>query len=254
MVAEAATTINSNINTGGTLSVTGVSTLTGAVTVGNNITVPAAYGFDTAGAGALNIGTSTATSIEIADTGVLTTIQGTLNVDEAVTFDTTLGVTGATTFSSNFTLDNSAASTVTMTNGLNFDTNTLVIDPNSDRVGIGTAVPNTAFEVVGTASSTNLIIGGGTSISKHLSETTSLDFPIIAANSCESLTITVTGAADGDTVSLGMPNSIISASSTLAVSGWVSAADTVTVRVCQVASSGTSDFAAATVRTDVWKH
>jgi len=55
---------------------------------------PQHNGLDTATAGVLNIGTSTATSITIADTGVLTTLKGTLNVDEAATFDTTLGVTG----------------------------------------------------------------------------------------------------------------------------------------------------------------
>ncbi len=153
-LAHAATTIGTNVNTGGTLTVTGTSTF------GDNITVPAAYGLDTAAAGALNIGTSTTTSLTIADAGVLTTIRGTLNVDEAVTFDATLGVTGVATFSSNFTLDNSATSTVTMTNGLNFDSNTFVVDPNANRVGVLTATPNTDFEVVGTASSTSLIVGG----------------------------------------------------------------------------------------------
>jgi hypothetical protein len=63
-VVEAATTISANINTGGTLTVTGVSTF------GDNITVPAAYGLDTAGAGALNIGTTTATSINYGGSSV----------------------------------------------------------------------------------------------------------------------------------------------------------------------------------------
>jgi hypothetical protein len=66
--------------------------------------------------------------------------------------------------------------------------------------------------------------------------------------------MTVTGAADGDTVSLGVPTALATASTTLAFSGWVSAANTVSVRVCQVAVTGTSDPAAATVRADVWKH
>ena len=109
-------------------------------------------------------------------------------------------------------------------------------------------------EIVGTASSTNLVIGGGTSISKHVSATASLDFPVIAANSCQSLTVTASSAADGDTVSLGVPNALASASSTLAFTGWVSSANTVTVRACQVATQGTSDPAAATIRVDVWNH
>jgi len=59
----------------------------------------------------------------------------------------TLSVTGASTFSSNLTFDNTATSTVTMTNGLNFDSNTFVIDPNSNYVGIGTASPGSPLVI-----------------------------------------------------------------------------------------------------------
>lgn len=111
----------------------------------------------------------------------------------------------------------------------------------------------------GTATSTfssagALTIAGGTAITKHLSATASLDFPVIGASSCQSLTIAVTGAADGDTVSLGVPTALANASSTFAITGFVSAANTVTARVCQVAASASSDPAAATVRADVWQH
>lgn len=167
---------------------------------------------------------------------------------------TALFTSGLTTYG-NLTINQAATTTVTFNSaGINFDANTFVLDPNANRIGVLTATPNTAFEVVGTASTTNLVVGGGTSISRHISTTASLDFPSIGANSCQSLTITATGAADGDTVSLGVPNALASASSTLVFSGWVSAADTVTVRVCQVAGQATSDPAAATVRADVWKH
>jgi len=50
--------------------VAGALTVSGATTLSNNITVPAAYGLDTAGSGALNIGTTTATSINIGKAGV----------------------------------------------------------------------------------------------------------------------------------------------------------------------------------------
>jgi len=83
-------TTTGDLTVGGTFS-PAITTVSGTFTVG------AEHALDTADAGALNIGTSTATSIEIADTGVMTTVQGTLNVDEAVTLDTTLVVTGATT-------------------------------------------------------------------------------------------------------------------------------------------------------------
>ena len=52
---------------------------------------------DTYAAGALLLGSATATSVEIADASVATDIQGTLSVDEAAVFDTTVAINGATT-------------------------------------------------------------------------------------------------------------------------------------------------------------
>lgn len=89
----------------GTLGVTGVATFT-AESVHNlgidadYITTDAAAGIDTKTAGALLVGAATATSVEIADTSVATDIQGTLSVDEAAVFDTTLDVVGALTAAS----------------------------------------------------------------------------------------------------------------------------------------------------------
>ena len=66
------------------------------------LTVDAGAGVDTKTGGALSFGSATATSTDIGKSGTMTTVKGTLNVDQAVTFDTTLGVTGnitAPTFS-----------------------------------------------------------------------------------------------------------------------------------------------------------
>ncbi len=82
-----------------------------------------------------------------------------------------------------------------------------------------------------------------------LTASSTLDFGNLAAIGCEDLTITVTGAASGDVVSLGVPNgSVVNNSS---YSAWVSAADTVTVRFCALISG---DPASGTFRVDVWKH
>lgn len=60
-----------------------------------------------------------------------------------------------------------------------------------------------------------------------LSASAVLDFPSTSANSTQDLTVTVTGAADGDAVSIGVPN----ASATVGVFfAWVSASNTVTIR------------------------
>ena len=114
-IVSAATTISTDISTGGTLAVTGASTLTGAVTH-----------------------------------------------------------SASTTFANDLWFNEAATSTVGFaTAGLNFDSSTWVIDPNSNRVGGLTAAPNTAFEVVGTASTTNLVVGSETSLTALVSGTCS---------------------------------------------------------------------------------
>ena len=62
-----------------------------------------------------------------------------------------------------------------------------------------------------------------------LSGSATLDFPSTAGSTNSDLTITVTGAALNDTVVLGVPNGSVVANS--CYTAWVSAADTVTVRL-----------------------
>jgi hypothetical protein len=64
-----------------------------------------------------------------------------------------------------------------------------------------------------------------------------LDFPSTSSNGASDLTITVTGAADGDVVSLGIPN----ASATIGLFfAWVSATNTVTVRFHNTSGGSTN--------------
>lgn len=84
----------------------------------------------------------------------------------------------------------------------------------------------------------------------------SLDFTALAANTCEVLTITVGGAADGDVVALGIPTALIDvdgATERTVFNGWVSAANTVSVRRCNVTAAATAEPAAATVKAQVLK-
>lgn len=106
------------------------------------------------------------------------------------------------------------------------------------------------------ASGRTVSIGGGTGIKKVLAGTGSLDFGATAAGACDSLTITVTGAADGDTVALGIPTALATADSYQSFHGFVSAADTVTVKRCNPinATTALSNPAAATVRATVFKY
>lgn len=88
--------VSGNATIGGTIAVTGNTTLSGTLDV-DSVTVDAGAGVDNQAAGALLIGAATATSVEIADASVATDIQGTLSVDEAAVFDSTVSITGAVT-------------------------------------------------------------------------------------------------------------------------------------------------------------
>ena len=92
-----------------------------------------------------------------------------------------------------------------------------------------------------------------TAITGHLTGTASLDFSAWSGTDCQDLTVTVTGAADGDTVTLGIPNALAS-TAVVTWFGFVSASNTVTVRGCKISSGGSADPSAATVRADVWQH
>jgi hypothetical protein len=78
-----------------------------------------------------------------------------------------------------------------------------------------------------------------------------LDFPSTGAHSSSDLTITVTGAADGDIVILGVPN--VSVTNESNYSAWVSAANTVTVRYNHY-GSGTNNPASGTFKVYVIKN
>ena len=126
------------------------------------------------------------------------------------------------------------------------------------RVSSQIADRSSLFQVddEGLTTTKNLSIGAvgvGTPILGHLSATASLDFGATAANTCDDLTLTVTGAADGDTCIPAVPNALASVAGTI-FSCFISAADTATVRRCNVTTSATADPASATVRADVWKH
>lgn len=66
-------------------------------------------------------------------------------------------------------------------------------------------------------------------VTRALSASATLNFASTAADATRDLTITVTGAADGDFVILGIPNASMPGAGGCFIA-WVSAADTVTVR------------------------
>jgi hypothetical protein len=94
------------------------------------------------------------------------------------------------------------------------------------------------FEGIGQSASTTIVDGNYASAS--------LNFPNSASADDQDLTITVTGAQDGDETQCGIPNALRSRAREV-YSCWVSAADTITVRRTCVSGAGCGDPSAVTV-------
>jgi len=100
-----------------------------------------------------------------------------------------------------------------------------------------------------------VVVGGGAALKKVLSATASVDFTALAAGTCETFDVTVTGAADGDSVSLGVPAAAWATTEYATIQGFVSATNTVTVKRCNLTNATTplSNPAAVTVRATVFQ-
>jgi hypothetical protein len=114
------------------------------------ITVDAGAGIDNAAAGALKIGESTATSIEIADTGVATAVEG------ALTVASTLAVTGASTLSDTLAVRGVTTLDNVISTGTLAVAETALISGNTTLNGTLTMLTN-KFTVAATG---NTVVGG----------------------------------------------------------------------------------------------
>lgn len=84
-------------------------------------------------------------------------------------------------------------------------------------------------------SDNGFVAGTGATVTSVLTATSTIDFSSISANTTsDSSGITVTGAAVGDAVMVGVPATIAAG---LVVTGYVSAANTVKVRAANVTAS-----------------
>ena len=126
--------------------------------------------------GATSLATSSGV-VNIASTGVMTTVKGILNVDEAVTLDTTLDVTGDTSVS---TFDSSGATSLATSGGVVNIASTGVMTTVKGTLNVDQAVTlDTTIDVTGitnlnsTTTSTNsttgaLVVDGGVGIAENL--------------------------------------------------------------------------------------
>lgn len=94
-----------------------------------------------------------------------------------------------------------------------------------------------------------MTLGGGSVVKKFLTGTATWDPPNVAAGAQTTASLTVTGAALGDTVVVSFDKDL----QAMRLSGYVSAANTVSV-VLANGTAGAIDLASGTLRADVWQH
>src|SRR5262249_28046877 len=83
-----------------------------------------------------------------------------------------------------------------------------------------------------TAIAGSVTIGGGTAITDHISVLVNPTFAALKPGECATQSFTLTGAADGDTIALGVPNARMTGGGSLIYTAWVSATDTITAQAC----------------------
>jgi hypothetical protein len=121
----------------------------------------------------------------------------------------------------------------------------------------GAATVSTTLGVTGASTLTGgaTIGSGGAALLKVLSGTGAVDFTALAAGTCETFTVTVTGAADGNVVSLGIPAAAWATTEYATIEGFVSAPNVVTIKRCNLTNATTalSDPASVTIRAAVFQ-
>lgn len=170
------------------------------------------------------------------------------------------------------TIENGDATVVGSASNVDFDLNTFSVTSGpsgeanvavqSSSVTLQGNTFNAADQLVKLDGAGSLTISGWSSIKAVLTSTKSMDFGATAGGACGADTIGIPGAADGDVVTLGIPNALATSDPSQVIYGFVSSSNVVTVRRCNpcnatgigVSCSALADPAAATVRVDVWKH
>ncbi len=219
-----ATTLSSTLGVTGattlssTLDVTGATTATGVIYAAN--------GIDETGSDTLLVGANMANAISISKAGVLTTVLGSLNVDQAVTLDTTLDVEGATTLDQTTISTDDGAFAVSGVNAVNINpAGALSLNSSAAAINIGNDAVAQAINIGTGAAARTITIGelttltevqidgllvdvnaGATGLTLDSAGAFSIDgadtsnISLASAGADDDLTIAVTGATDSSLV------------------------------------------------------
>ncbi|MDB2657933.1 hypothetical protein N9Y73_01580, partial [Flavobacteriaceae bacterium] len=139
--------------------------------------------------------------VNIASTGVMTTVEGTLNVDEAVTLDSTLDVTGDTSVS---TFDSSGATSIATTSGAVNVASSGAMTTVKGTLNVDEAVTlDSTLDVTGNVTSSGGSISG---FDAALNDQTSTSYTlqssdngkVVTLNNASAITLTIpSGLGDG---------------------------------------------------------
>ena len=114
------------------------------------------------------IGLASGTTVDLPgtlDVTGATTLDSTLTVAGTATLNSTLTVAGTTTLNGNTNLGNATSDIITIIGAVAIDTNVLVVNPTTNRVGINVTSPTEALDITGNIkSSGNLTINGNTTL------------------------------------------------------------------------------------------
>lgn len=240
------------------LTLAASSGLNSSISQGGTLTLAAGLNITTANnaAGTITLATSATPSFSTINGLVLAAAADGFTIAGGTTFrtatisgaDITIGSIIKPTSAGLLSITSSGANILTLdTGGLS---GIQIGNTNASNLIIGRSGVTTSIN--GLVAANNLTVGGGTTILKHLSATTTFD----AANfsNCSTLgMVTVTGATVGDTA-LATPTPTTNGVETFNISwnAYVSSADVVTIRGCAV--SNNENPANQTWRVDVWQH
>lgn len=130
------------------------------------------------------------------------------------------------------------------------------LDTGQASSGYTPATRNSTADVIveGRITATeSLIVGaGGSVVTGIFASSGSVDFATAGANTCETATLGVSSAAEGDAVTLGVAAELASHNTTATFTAWISAANVVSVRRCVVTADET-DPATAIIKALVIK-
>ena len=173
----------------------------GTLTAGGNMTVPAAYSLDVATAGTLNVGTTTATLVQIGNASSNTSILGNLLIPAAYSID--VAAAGA------LNIGTTTANAITIgKSGVNTNV--------AGRLGVASTTPYVALGVTGTTtSSAGIVVGAlGSPINQIVFGTCTPSFGAVNASSTAVATCTATGVTNTSgnaivTPASGLPNFVV---------------------------------------------